>query len=113
MGKLKTLLRGAPLRVPSPALARRVAVAFDEAEARASGAPLWRLLVPLWTCVAVGLVCGLTGFLVSRSLTKRPPAVVYIVPAEGELRRILMGEAEPRPPEPPRIEVRLIKKEEL
>ncbi len=107
MGKLRDVLQAAPLRVPSADLSGRVARALDEAEARAAARPWFRLQVPLWACVAAAIVSGLLGYLGRADLSPSRPQVVYVVPAEGELRRILMGEAEPRPEPPLRVEVRV------
>lgn len=91
---VEDLLREAPLTAPSRSLAARV----DEALARAEGgSPRWYAApVPLWAGVAAALVCASLGYVAHGKA--RPPAVVYVLPAEGELRRVLNGDAQ-RPPD--------------
>jgi hypothetical protein len=107
MGKLRDVLQGAPLRMPSAELSQRVTHALDEAEARGAARPWFRQQVPLWACAVLAIVSGLLGYLGRAGSVPTRPQVVYVVPAEGELRRILMGEASPRPEPPLRVEVRV------
>jgi hypothetical protein len=95
MREVEDVLREAPLSAPPPRLRARVDDALARAEAR--GARWFRLPVPLWACAAAAIVCGALGALGHSAFTPPPPQVVYILPAEGELRRLLTGEADRRP----------------
>ncbi len=95
MRTLQDALREAPLRAPSSRLAERVADALMRAEPTA--VPLLRIPVPLWACAAAALACGVLGYAGHGLLRPARPQIVYVLPAEGGLRRFLTGEAEERP----------------
>jgi hypothetical protein len=90
---LEDLLREAPLRGPSQALAGRIEDAYAHAGARRRrwlSSP-----IPLWACSAAAIICGVAGY-VARG-AGRPPRVVYVLPVEGDLARALSGAAQQRP----------------
>ena len=95
MRRLEDLLNAAPLRAPSRQLAERVDVAF--ARTKPSAAPFLRVAVPLWACAIVALGCGFLGYVGRGASQPVRSQVVYVLPAEGELRRFLAGEPERRP----------------
>jgi hypothetical protein len=90
---VEELLLSAPLRSPSEQLARRVALALNETEA--TGGCWYTRAVPLWACVAAALACAVVGY--AARGTSKPPAVVYVLPADGALGRVLSGEADQQP----------------
>jgi hypothetical protein len=91
---VEDLLREALLTAPSRSLAERIEEAFSRAARRG---PRWYAApIPLWVCVTAALVCASLGYLAHDKTS--PPAVVYVLPVEGELRRVLNGEAQ-RPPD--------------
>jgi hypothetical protein len=91
---LEDLLREAPLTPPSPQLTERIDQAFTRAEDRS---PRWFAApIPLWACVAAAVTSAALGYLAHGKASS--PATVYVLPAEGELRRVLNGETQ-RPPE--------------
>ena len=91
---VEDLLREAPLTAPSRLLTERIEGAFSRAESK--GPPWYAAPIPLWAGVAAALVCASLGYLAHGKAS--PPAVVYVLPAEGELRRVLNGDAQ-RPPD--------------
>ena len=91
---VEDLLREAPLTTPSRSLEERVDEAFSRAESRG---PRWYAApIPLWAGVTAALACASLGYLAHTRTS--PPAIVYVLPAEGELRRVLNGDAQ-RPPD--------------
>lgn len=92
---LERLLSDAPLRAPSRHLAERIDAAFQQT--RSCRVPWYRSRVPLWAAIAAAFACGSLGYAVRRT---PPPQTVYVLPAEGELRRVLLGEAGQRPEDP-------------
>jgi hypothetical protein len=92
MWKIEDILNEAPLQEPSDGLKDRVAHAFRAAKAR--GRPWFRTPVPLWASAAAALACLGLGYLARAAWTPPPPRAVYVIPAEGALRRFLMGEPE-------------------
>jgi hypothetical protein len=114
MRQIEDILSEAPLVPPSPRLRERMEEAFQGAD---MPAPRWfRWPVPLWACVLVAIAFGALGFLGRAAFTPPPPQVVYILPAEGELRRMLLGESERRPKDEWqnwRVTVKTVPKNEL
>ncbi len=100
MREVEDILREAPLRAPSARLRVRVEAALARADAR--GARWFRLPVPLWACGVAAIGCGVLGALGHAAFSPPPPQVVYVLPAEGELRRLLTGEADKRSEDEPR-----------
>ncbi len=92
MRDIESLLREASLTAPSPRLRARVGEALAHAEERS--ARWFRFPVPLWACGLAAIACGALGFWAHTALTPPPPQIVYILPAEGELHRLLNGETE-------------------
>ncbi len=95
MRDLEDILSEAPLTTPSPRLRARLEAAFARADQRASR--WFRFPIPLWACGLAAIACGALGFWGRTAFTSPPPQIVYILPAEGELRRMLTGEAERHP----------------
>jgi hypothetical protein len=100
MREIEDILREAPLRAPSAQLRVRVEAAMARADAR--GARWFRLPVPLWVCGLAAIGCGVLGALGHAAFAPSPAQVVYVLPAEGELRRLLTGEADKRSEDEPR-----------
>jgi hypothetical protein len=89
---IEQLLREAPLKSPSTRLTDRVDAAFECAgtvERRWYARP-----VPLWACALFVAVAGALGYQAPREPV--PPRVVYVMPVNPELARVLTGAAAPR-----------------
>jgi len=98
MREVEKTLAEAPLQAPSARLQDRLEEAFARAERR----PFrwFQVPVPLWLCGVVAVACGAFAYWVRAATAPPPPRVVYILPVEGELRRMLTGEeVQPQPSE--------------
>jgi hypothetical protein len=114
MRDVEDILKETPLAEASPRLRARLEETFARADARA--ASWFRFPVPLWACGLAAIACGALGFWGRAAFTPPPPQIVYILPAEGELRRMLRGEEEERPKDDPRnwrVTVTTLPKEKL
>ena len=89
--EIERQLQQAPLAKPSTDLDRRMRILFDDA-AFARPHPL-RRPVPLWLMAVACVGCAAAGFAARSLFTARQQTsrVVYIVPGNEELMRLLTG----------------------